>query len=60
MRKRYQKPETLCINVQIQQIMAGSISQTSGADGLEVGGDTEGSGISFGNSRRSNIWDYED
>lgn len=58
MKKRYSRPETMCIDIKMQQLMAGSLSGTSGADGLGVVNNSEG--ITEGASRRNNFWDDEE
>lgn len=58
MKKIYSRPETLCIDIKMQQLMAGSINSTSGADGLGVVNNSEG--ITEGASRGGGFWDDED
>lgn len=55
-KKIYNSPNITVVTVQLASIMAGSIGDTAGADGLSKGGDwSEGSANSRGGS-----WDDED
>ncbi|MBR4897684.1 MAG: hypothetical protein IKZ48_02695 [Prevotella sp.] len=58
MKKIYSKPETLCIDIKMQQLMAGSIGGTN-VEGLGYSGDTESAGVTEAGSR-GGFWDDED
>jgi hypothetical protein len=56
MKKKYITPSMMAIRVKTIIMLATSITNTSGAQGLGMGGDTDGS-ITEGNSRRGSFWD---
>ena len=59
MKKTYIIPAVNTVDVGTAQIIAGSITGTSGIDGLGTGSDTQTAGITSGNTK-SNDWDIWD
>ena len=57
MKKQYLVPVTVCVSVRVQTLLAGSIEDTSGIDGLNPGGGTTDNGITSGNARWGTVWD---
>ncbi len=56
MKKKYVTPSTISVSLKSLSIMSGSITRTSGVEDLTVAGNTEDSGITYGNARSANIW----
>lgn len=59
MKKTYSKPELVCINIQVQQLICESIRDVSNVDGFGYGGDTGENSITEGGSRRGTFWDED-
>ena len=60
MKKQYIQPTLSEYRIETISVIAGSITGTSGADGLDLGGGTSEGGIISGNSRGSSFWDDDE
>ena len=62
MKKTYIIPQTKTVSIAVQRMVCGSdsIRQTTGVDGLGVGGNTSNAGVNSANSRGGGLWDDED
>ena len=59
MKKFYLMPQTIVTGIDTERLIAASVTETQGADGLDVGGSTRENNITSGNVKVNTV-DWED
>ncbi|MBR4897685.1 MAG: hypothetical protein IKZ48_02700 [Prevotella sp.] len=61
MKREYQKPTTLVVQITTSGLICGSITEVSGVTGLDISDDdTSDAGITTAGSRYGSLWDEDD